>query len=257
MAQYSRWLIPKGNEFRPGSEKINSLVQRLRKEKWIVDAAGLKHCRFDASVPGATGGLAIRTIENTFGDDSRKKSMARVEAQPWGLSSEWLDAPEREELRLVWPVDVDDSGVLFYPLSMAPDAGGRARYALEIHLSSDYVYPVADDIGPIPTECPCGEELSFEWDDEEVVPAFESSSGIFTTCEACCRTFDPGAGTATLTRPFDRLESKVRGGAAYRFALQFKSDVFVENASLAFHRELVRAVEDEFGRDFFEFGSLS
>jgi hypothetical protein len=241
MARYSRWLIPKGNEFRPGSAKIKSLVERLRKERWIA----------------AKGGVAFRTVDNTFGADSRARVLARTEAQPSDLSAEWLDAPEREDLRLVWSVDLGEPGALLYPLSLAPDPRGRLRFTLEIHRSSDYVYPVTDDIGPIPTECPCGEELSFEWDDEEIVPAFDESSGIFTTCEACCRTFDPGAGTATFTRPFDRARSEVRGGAAYRFAIKFESDAYVEDPGLAFHRDLVRAVEDEFGRDFLEFGSLA
>jgi hypothetical protein len=256
MALYSRWLIPKGNEFRPGSAKVGSLVERLRKENWIVDAAGLKHCRFDAPLLAATGGLAVRTVDNTFGKDERARLLGRAEAQPWDITADWLDAPEREDLRLVWPVDLREPGTLKYPLSIAPDST-RARFTLEIHRSSDYVYPIADDIGTIPTECPCGEELSFEWDEEEVVPAFDASSGIYSTCEACCRTFDPGAGTATLIRPFDRSKSTVRGGAAYRFAVKFSSDAYVENPALAFQDGLVRMVEDEFGRDFFEFGSLS
>jgi hypothetical protein len=262
MPEYSRWLIPRGNEFKPSASAVAGLVQRLRKDRWIVDLPGLPKCRFEGArekFAAATGGLAVRTVDNTFGQDARAKLVASTEPQPQDLTADWLEAPQRDELRLVWPVDIEE-GTLQFPLSLGPpkgEPGERIRYDLEVQLSSDYVYPVARNIGPIPTDCSCGEDLAFEWDEDELVPAFTESSGIFATCEACCRTFEPGAGSATLTRPFDGLSSEVRGGAAYRFALKWKSRQYAAEPLLAFHRDLVALVEDEFGRGFFEVGSLS
>jgi hypothetical protein len=265
---YSRWLIPKGNEFLPGATSIEGLVQRLRKEHWIVDASTLASSRFEGILEGmaaSTGGLALRTVDNTFGKDSRARLLGHAEPQPWELSADWLDDPEREDLRLVWPVE--RGGVvsntlypLLYPLSLFPNSSVRddsVRYALEIHRSSDYVYPQADDIGELPTECPCGDDLAFEWDEDELVPAFARSTGIFATCVACARTFEPCKRTATLIRPFDSVRSMVPGGAAYRLALKFESGAYVADPALAFHGDLVALVEEHFGRDFIQFASVS
>jgi hypothetical protein len=257
---YRRWLIPKGNQFRPGAAKVADLVTRLRKEKWIADAATLPKLRFaPSSLAAKTGGMAIRTVDKKPGDDARTMHLAQADPQPWELTAEWLDAPEHEDLRLVWPVDLGEDGVLKYPLSLVPgrEKGQGWELTVEVHWSSDYVYPVSENIGLIPTVCSCGEDLAFEWDEEEVVPAFTESTGIFATCEACCRTFEPGRGTATLTPPFGAAPSELRGGAAYRFAIALTSRAYAEDPALAFHRDLVALVEDEFGREFFELGSLS
>ena len=54
-----------------------------------------------------------------------------------------------------------------------------------------------------------------------------------------------------------RAEEDVRGGAAYRFAIKIDcKESFVEDPALAFAPSLVALVEEEFGRSFFQFGSL-
>jgi hypothetical protein len=263
-ARYCRWLIPKGNEFRPSAAATVNLVQRLRKDLFLADPANLAGFRYAGPIDklaAATGGFAVHTVDNEFGDDARARVLAGKESLPRDLTTDWLDDPDREELRLVWPVDRLGSAPspLLYPLTLVPpssDQGEPPRYALELHLCHDYVYPVAKGIGTIPTECSCGEELSFEWDPDELVPAFDDAGGIFWSCEACCHTFEAPGATATLVRPFDGASEVVRGGAAYRFALKFTSASYVENASLAFAPALVTLVENEFGRDFFQFGAL-
>ena len=264
---YSRWLIPKGNEFRPGATSLAGLVQHLRKDRWIVDASTLASCRFEGplqAVAAATGGLARKTVDKAFGEGARARVGAGAEPQPWDLSADWLDDPEREDLALVWPVhrkraaSVDHP--LAYPLSILPkpnECGECAPYVLELHRSSDYVYPEADDIGELETECPCGEDLAFAWDEDELVPAFARSTGIYASCVECARTFEPAKKTATLIRPFDGARSTVAGGAAYRFALKIESETFVAHPALAFAEALVSLVEDHFGRDFVQFASVS
>jgi hypothetical protein len=171
------------------------------------------------------------------------------------MTAAWLDDPDREELRVVWPVHGDDPLPVHYPLSYRPE--GDMSYSLEVHRALEYVYPTSDTIARIPTTCACGEDLSFEWDDEEVVPAFGTATGIFAECDECSRTFDPAKVSATLTNPFDRTTDDVRGGAAYRFALKVDcGEHFVRDPTLAFAPELVALVENEFGRTFYEFGSL-
>jgi hypothetical protein len=236
--EYERYLIAKGNAFSPSAVAVAKLIERLQKDGWI-----------------ASGGQAVTTVENTFGDDVRAKRSASTKPLPAAITAGWLDDPDREELRLVWPVQGGETRPPKHPLTRRPE--GKAGYALELHRAHDYVYPIAESIEPIPTLCVCGEDLGFHWDEEEVVPAFGSSSGIFAECEACSRTFDPTKGAAKLTNPFDGTTSQARGGAAYRFALKVDcGKCFVADPGLAFAPELVALVEDEFGREFFEVGAM-
>lgn len=228
---YQRWLLAKGNVLTPGPAAIVKLVERLRKEKWIPES----------------GGHAVKTVDKA---DAAKAT----EKQPAPLTADWLAAPDREEMRLVWAVE-GDGGRLTYPLTMKPD--GNVTYSIELHRAPEFVYPVADNIEMIDTTCNCDEDLAFDWDEDEVVPAFRSSVGIFAECEECSRTFDPAQESATIKNPFDESdEEDVFGGAAYRFALKVDcGKSFVADPRLAFAKELVTLFEEEFGRSFYEVGA--
>jgi hypothetical protein len=236
--EYERWLIAKGSVFLPSAAALVKLVERLRKDGWI----------------GKTGGVAVSTVEASSSDEPGARTAAATVPLPAVLTAAWLDEPEREELRLVWPVEGAAVSALRYPLSLRPE--GPVTYTVELHRASDYVYPTSETIDAVPTRCVCGEELAFQWDTDEVVPAFEASSGIFAECEACSRTFDPAKGSAEVQNPFDGSSESIRGGAAYRFALKVDcGKCFVEDASLAFAPELVALLEEEFGREFVQIGA--
>jgi hypothetical protein len=230
---YQRWLIAKGNVLSPGPAAIVKLVERLRKEKWIP----------------ASGGHAVRTVDKA---DAAKAT----EKLPTDITADWIaGAPEREEMRMVWTVEGDAAKDLEYPLSMKPE--GKVAYSIEIHRAPEFVYPVADNIEMIDTTCNCDEDLTFDWDEDEVVPAFKSCVGIFAECEECSRTFDPAKESATITNAFDEDDDEeVFGGAAYRFALKVDcGKSFVEDAKLAFAADLVKLFEEEFGRASLQFGA--
>jgi hypothetical protein len=254
---YQRWLMAKGSYFSPSAAAVVKLIDRLRAEQWIPKASDLAGLRFRGArqeVARATGGYAAQTVDNKLASDARARATANIVPQPPAVTDTWLDGPDREELRLVWPVDGDGTLPVKYPLSRRPEA--PVSYSLELHRAHDYVYPSYATIAEVPTLCRCGEDLAFGWDEEELVPAFESSSGIYAECAACSRTFDPSQGTATISNPFDGTRQEVRGGAAYRFALKVDcGKCFVPDPSLAFAQELVALVEGEFGRDFYEVGS--
>ena len=257
--EYERWLIAKGNVFSPSAPTVAKFIERLRADHWIVDPASndLAKLRFRGKrteQASATGGYAVRAVENRFGKDIAAKLAASTEPQPSAITAAWLAEPSREELRLVWPVDGDEPLPVKYPLSRKPE--GAVSYALELHRSEEYVYPISDTIDPIDTECACGEDLEFEWDPDDVVPPFGASTGIFAECEECSRTFDPAKRSAIITNPFDESREEVRGGAAYRFALKVAcGQCFVGDPKIAFAPELVALVEKEFGRSFYEVGS--
>jgi len=231
---YERWLIARGNVFLPSAAAVAKVIEELKKAGYI----------------GGDDGFAIKTVEIADAKASR-------ESLPAEVTKEWLDDPDREEIRLVWPIK--DSEGIKYPLTMKPDAGsGSADFAFEVHRAPEYVYPRKKNIGALPIMCKCGEELDFEWDEEEVVPAFRSATGIFAECDECSRTFDPSKGSAKIKNPFDGSKEEVPGGAAYRFALKIDCGPhFVSDASNAFDKELVALVEKTFGRQFYEVGSVS
>lgn len=208
---YERWLIARGNVFAPNWETLIAFVKKMREEKWLVGK-----------------GTAITTVEK--GDDNS-------EPVPETIERPWVDDEAREELRMVWKV-ADKS-----PLA------GKAK-TIEIQRAPDFVYPLRKGIGALPTECRCKEDLSFEWDEDELTPTFEKSQGIYTECEDCSRTFDPAKGMASLTDPVSGKTEDVPGGAAYRFAIKVESD---EGA--AFAPEFVQFMEKEFGRSFYEVGA--
>jgi hypothetical protein len=235
---HEQWFIPRGSAFLPSGAGIAKLVEKLRKEKWLPD-------------PAPAAAFAARTVDNEVGDDARARIAARREPMPATITAAWLDHPDREELRLVWPASGHDGS---YPLTRKPEGG--AAYALELHRASDYVYPVSRSLGGIPTKCACGDDLAFGWDEDEVIPAFERSTGIFAECEACSRTFDPSKGVGILTDPYSQEKTEVRGGAAHRFALKIVCGAFAPGPRIAFAPELAALVQDEFGREFFDFCAI-
>jgi hypothetical protein len=257
---YERWLIPKGNVFMPAAASVAKLVARLREDGWIADPkkpafAALRFVGKREAHATATGGYAVRTIENRYGKDRVAAMVAGTEAQPAAIDAAWLNDPSREELRLVWPAAGDGARDLRYPLSRSVD--GDRSWLLEIHRAPDYVYPFAENFDALDTTCPCGEDLEFDRGDDAIVSAFGAASGIFAECEMCSRTFDPAKRTATIGNPFDDTREEVPGGVAYRFALKVDcGKCFVhDDPTLAFAPELVALVEKEFGRAFYEAGA--
>jgi hypothetical protein len=261
-AEYERWLIARGNVFSPSADAIVKLIAKLREEKWLIDPASTDLAKLDfrgtREQHGQKSGVyAIKRIDNTFGKDRDAlfaKIAASTESVPALLTAEWLKNPAREDLNLVWWVSSVEP-LLKYPLTLRPD--GPVSYRFEIHRAVDFVYPMSDNIDPLPSECRCGEDLSFEWEPSEIENPFGATIGISTECNECSRTFDPSKVTAKIVNPFDESEKDVNGGCAYQFAIKIDcKKSFVSDARLSFAPELVALVEKEFGRNFYEVGSV-
>ena len=62
-AHYARWLVAKGNIFSPAAASVVKLIERLKKESWI----------------SPQGGHAVKTVENTFGNDEFKHVVLEFE----------------------------------------------------------------------------------------------------------------------------------------------------------------------------------
>jgi hypothetical protein len=208
-----RWLIAKGNSFAPSWDTLIALVTKMKEEGWLVGP-----------------GRAFTTVE---------KGSKNEEAVPDTIDRPWLDDESREELRMVWKAASGKS-----PLT-------AAAQTIEIQRAPDFVYPVRKGIGTLDTECRCSEDLSFEWDEEELTPAFTESTGIYTECEECSRTYDPAKVTAKIVDPVTGQKDEINGGASYRFALKATS---AEPAT--FNPELRAFMEKEFNRSFYEIGAV-
>ena len=210
---YERWLIARGNVFAPSWDTLIAFVDKMKTENWLSGK-----------------GTAFTTVE---------KGETNSAPVPEKIERPWLDDEGREELRLVWKVG-----------EKSPLNGVTAK-TIEIQRAPDFVYPARKNIGTLVAQCRCKEDLAFEWDEDELTPTFAGSTGIYTECEACSRTFDPAQGTATISDPVTKARDDVPGGAAYRFALKVESD-----DAAAFAPELVAFMEKEFGRSFYEFGAV-
>ena len=246
--RHARWLIARGNVFAPSALAVAKLVVELRNAGFLPDpkSPAFAKLSFDGpreALATETGGYAVHTVENTFGGNEAAARKATTASTPLELTKDWLDDGDREELRLVWPVSHGNDADLKPPVSSPP-----TRYSVEIHRALEYVYPTAKSIGALDATCRCGEDLSFEWDADEVVPAFANATGIFAECEECSRTFDPAIVSASIEDPITKKKEVVPGGAAYRFAIAITADTHVG----PFSRDLIALVEKEFGRSFYE-----
>jgi hypothetical protein len=167
---------------------------------------------------------------------------------PTPLDGAWIDNPVRSDLVLGWPAA--------RALLAATHGAPPVDVVLELHRGEDFVYPSANGIGRIETECDCGEDLAFEWDADEVTPPFGAAMGIFTECSECSRTFDPARSEAEILDPATGRTTSVRGGAAYRFALVVKASL-PDGPVPAMSAELVATCAAEFNRSFYELGVLA
>src|SRR5689334_22506251 len=110
--EYARWLIARGNVFLPSSAAVAKLIDSLRAERFIPGAEDLAKLGFDEAqatrptrgrlaLARKSGGYAVKSVENRFGDDEKAKVAASTEPLPGVVDAAWLDAPDREEIRVV------------------------------------------------------------------------------------------------------------------------------------------------------------
>ena len=127
MGVYERWLVARGNVFLPSAATVAKLVEKLRAEKWIVDPASgeLTKLRFSGKREEhakATGGYAVKTVENTFGDDGDARIAASTEPLPQAITTEWLADDDRALIEssgfheLAWENETQKSLEAFPPM---------------------------------------------------------------------------------------------------------------------------------------------
>ena len=234
--EYERYLIAKGAAFSPSAAAVATLVEKLRKDKWLPDAPG----------------HAVRTVDNDFGSDVAKKRAASTEAQAKVITAAWL---ERSLAR-----------------GAAPRVAGRGRRR-EVSADDAPAGPghLRNRAPPLRrVRLPAGRNDRSFADDVRMrrrprlpvglrrgVPAFGTSGGIFAECEACSRTFDPGKRAAAITNPFDRYEEAESSAAPHILCSQGGLRQVLRTQRLACHpagaRRSRRGIR---ARRFFEVGAM-
>lgn len=175
---------------------------------------------------------------------SSPASGAKWNKIPFPLEAAWLDDPNRSDLVLRWTP------------ARSPLAEAGSVLDLQIHRGEDFICPDYEQIGALESDCACGEDLAFTWDEDELPSPFGSATGIFTECSECSRTFDPAKFEATVTDVRTGQKTSVRGGAAHRFAIVVAGPLAEGALPSAFDADFVALCEAEFGRNFYEIGAV-
>lgn len=121
----------------------------------------------------------------------------------------WIPAGESGAMR--WEIDDDRTAGLRYPFVGELETYDARYYTIELRRSDDFVYHASECVDPFDdTTCTCGEELSYDTDDDQ---------RIYAKCPACGETVDPAVWSAVVRDGLTGAERAVAGGATHRFAL--------------------------------------
>lgn len=252
--EYRRLLIPKPSTLRPSAELVVSLVEELRRNRWLVAFAD-GHLSNLTSSAGRFYDLAMSSgyYIRTFG----KKTVAGPES-PEELRN-FLDVAIDQDLMLTWPVESLGTSGLNYPLIPlpfdSPQDAADCYYELQIHLGRDFIYHVSEDIDPFddPLVCVCGESL--EYDPPSGSDPFFASR-IARSCPRCGRAFDPSDLPCSGKDGWTGEALQIPGGATYRFALAVDCGKFFGRRPLTFNPALKRLVETTIASPTYEVGDF-
>jgi hypothetical protein len=197
-----QYLIPKPNSFRPDAKCLSALIDALVRERWI-------HAPTPKPAGRAKGGL----VNGLFW---KRSTNIRTGLKPIpAIPSEAELAAMPEELFLTSLVDSGEDAGLRHPLATGAPYE-ESYWELNIHVSDDYIYHVSDIVDPFDgVVCKCGEALVYDPGGGDVF----YSQRIRYTCPSCGKTFDPSRRPAIVRDGWTGEETKVTGGAAYRFAV--------------------------------------
>jgi hypothetical protein len=256
------FLIPRNNSFKPDAESLARFLDELRKGAWICDPEApdfaaltfttMRQSAF-ASKTGAYCKVSVSTGKGSNADSG-------YAAFPTANVAIWLRARGDADFRIVWPVENYEavSSSLRYPLDwsnpLSPDA---IYYDLELWVSHDYVYKTAEAIDPFDDEhCHCGAPLTY--DAEEEGGALFYALRMRARCPECGRPFDPSERSALVRDPWTGLESEVRGGATFRFALVVDCGKCIprDPISVRLKKELRQLCEYHWQQRFYEIVEL-
>jgi hypothetical protein len=157
---------------------------------------------------------------------------------------------------IVWPVENQgtDPAPLRYPLNKpSPVSANDTYFDFELWLGRDHVYKTAEVIDPFEDErCACGAELVY--DPESGNESLFYAPRMRTRCQNCGKPFEPSERVAIVRDPWTNAESKVRGGATFRFAVVVDCGKCwpEDEAGFGVNEDLRKLCESHFHQSFYE-----
>lgn len=272
--EYTHYIIPEDNTYRPGPEVLTGLIDALLDGGFVFRSGkdtnpqvrcGLEH------VPGGEdwGHCGVRFGDNTYSSFNCP------------CSADELAALGEQDFILAWSVDSSDESGLTYPLCPYPEFGD-ASYEIEVHVATDFVYHLSELIHPFDeVACPCGRDLRYsEWeessepqliesdptrgsyiytlDDEPRTLPLYADSRIFRLCPTCGRPFRPQDLVARVKDARTGVVRERAGGATYRFAVVVDCGKCFSRAAwpIRASAEFMDMVSKAFGQKFYEIGDI-
>jgi hypothetical protein len=260
--EFKRYLIPSPNDFSPSVKQLFVLLERLAANRWITTPKS-------ASFPRMKFGLSrSNRLAQQSGGYARTEE--GYESLTFPLSEQFATARMAKDLILCWPVEnLRDAG-LCYPLTVCDHRPEDTYYDLQMHFCRDYVYHTSELIDPVAEQLACSkcrDDLSF-WPEESPAPhslAGGKATDIFYSqrirliCPHCGEKFDLSKLSATVRDGWTGNESRIHGGASYRFAILVDCGKCIPSKSgrIAFHRDFVSVCQQGLGCGFYEVSDLN
>jgi hypothetical protein len=253
------FLVPRDNAFRPDGAALASFVEKLRAGQWIADPTTpvfgeLRFRMTRTSVHAAKTGAYLSKAASSIARLRDGAGITPLPGDERGLAN--LLASERDsDFILVWPVE-NLGERLRYPLDQDSPAADpdETYFDFEMWLARDYVHVTSEQVQPFDdddTRCSCGAALAY--DPEGVDENLFFASRLMAACKQCGKAFDVSTRIATVRDAWTNAESKVAGGATFRFAVVVDcGKCWPEGGEFHVHPDLRRLTEAHFGRPFYE-----
>lgn len=253
--EYSHYLIPKPNAFRPSAAQLHAFIKELEIGDWIATPDSIaykKSVAIESNYQGTETAVpwAQERLPNRRG---RIRGFASIRHP---LTVDWIEARLPGDMRIEFPVQhVQEIGIR-YPLVCDSGLPDDAYHTIEIHSSNDYVHHCSECIDPVETKCSCGTDLGYSrgFDDDVFY-----SARIRTQCPSCTRPFDPSSSTVDYRDGFTGAKSRLVGGAAYRFAIVIECGKCIpapQKAPLRVDADFMELIKLTLGTNVYQIGDF-
>jgi hypothetical protein len=242
------YVLPDESSYRPEPAKVCQLVKAFRTAGFLCDPSSPT---FAASAHRA-GQLSGQADYEGFiwkllpGPDKHVGSLSALETVLANL--------QHSDVVVKWPNSDLNLSSLKYPLTLVPGAEG-VYYDIEFHLAAQTVYHTSEIIEPFETiRCQCGTDLrQIEWSGRS--PLYDSR--LPNPCPSCHQPINYASLPLTLRDGFTGTESRVVGGAVYRFAVVVDCGKYWPDGQAQVARGFLSGIESTLGvrtrvlRDFY------
>jgi hypothetical protein len=249
--EYRHFMIPHVQTFRPDARQLHRFVEKLGKERWIA-------------VPGSDAMKRIAAIEQRPLEDVEamwlldfKRLPYDQPPAPYPLPVDWFVRREHGDHCLKFPVNFFDPADLRFPF--VPNSPYDYTYfTIEIHLADKIVRHISEcvDVDCKPITCPCGEDLAYSPNIDNINLDIFYSERIRNPCPECGRTFDPAKLAIIVRNGRTGKLSIVPGGAMYRFAVVINCGKSIPVALSHVAPGLAKLYKAAFKMDFKEVGDF-